>query len=210
MAPPPKKPLPPRPGAKPARPVPAKPGAAKAVPQRPGAAAKTAPEKPGAVRPAKARPHAAVVDPEELANASPLANVLLALDKLCNVIEAENDALVNNRVFDLESIQEDKTRLARLYAHYATSLTQNPALLQERSDSERAAVRAAMLRLQELSEVNMRLLSVLMEANDRLLTGMIDSLREQSRQVPAYYPDGTQNAEDQGLRPNPVYIDQAL
>ncbi|MBF0167735.1 MAG: flagellar export chaperone FlgN [Alphaproteobacteria bacterium] len=121
-----------------------------------------------------------------------LISVVEAAQHLCALLEAENLALREHKFEEVESLQERKTALSRLYEHGMKQISVGGSeALKSLSKPVRDQVMALAKRLDALVASNGRLLKASIEANQRVLKAVVDAARKHQAGGVAYDREGS-------------------
>lgn len=113
------------------------------------------------------------IDPVDVAE-----DMLLAMNRLSDLLEVENEALTRHRHDVTAAIQDEKTALTRLYVQRLKALAEDTKRL-ERARAERGdEMRDTAERLTRVSTLNATLLRSAMAATQRFLDAVVSSARE--------------------------------
>jgi flagellar biosynthesis/type III secretory pathway chaperone len=141
-----------------------------------------------------AAPHHEVTPPVVAVDAVDVAeDMLLAMNRLADLLEVENEALGRNRYEVTAAIQDEKASLTRLYVQRLKALAEDQKRLEQARAERGEDMRESAERLKRLSDLNAILLRSNMEATQRFLDAVVTSAREYENQ-PRYARNGAVNA----------------
>ncbi|MBF0373679.1 MAG: hypothetical protein HQL38_07605 [Alphaproteobacteria bacterium] len=109
-------------------------------------------------------------------------SLLEAMSMLAEVMQDENDALRDQDFEAVKDLVDAKSTLARHYEHHVQALAGNPALLEELLPEHREELAEATRELDELSAENHKLLSVKIEAANRVIKIVADAVKQHDQQ----------------------------
>lgn len=133
----------------------------------------------------EARPEVASIDPVDVAE-----DMMVAMNRLSDLLEVENEALTRHRHDVTVAIQDEKTALTRLYVLRLKALAENAGRLEQARAERGEELRETAERLKRLSEMNAILLRSAMAATQRYLDAVVSSVRELGNK-PRYQRNGS-------------------
>lgn len=165
------------------------------------------PAKPAAPPPA-ALPAARGAGPAKPDRIDEIVDVAQHLAKL---LERENQALSQRRPADVAGLQDEKTKLSKLYDSHLQALAKAPDLLAKVRPERREALKALAKKLDGLVAANGRLLKSSIEANQRVLKAVIETAKRLQNRGAVYSRDGQiGGSAAKGLRTVSVSVNQTL
>ena len=130
-------------------------------------------EQVAAPRASQERQPVDTLDPVDVAE-----DMLMAMNRLSDLLEVENEALTRHRHDVTAAIQDEKTALTRLYVLRLKALAEDTKRLEQARAERGDEMRETAERLKRLSDLNAILLRSAMAATQRFLDAVVTSARE--------------------------------
>lgn len=128
-----------------------------------------------------------------------VADLMVVLTKLLDIVEAENAVLANGRPSELQPLLPEKQRLARVYAQMSRALKQEREILTKAGAEAEAALKALAVRFNEALEIQRGRLEVAREVTEGIIAAMGRAVVEHRQPVLSYDEDATlQHAKSGG------------
>ena len=128
-----------------------------------------------------------------------VADLMIVLTKLLEIVEAENAALAEGRPSDPHPLLPEKQRLARVYAQMSRALKQEREILTEAGTEAETALKALAVRFNDALEIQRGRLEVAREVTEGIIAAMGRAVVEYRQPVLGYDGDATlQHAKSGG------------
>ncbi len=133
------------------------------------------------------------VETKAVANVSALSvdGLIEVASRLIQVMTEETEILRDMRPGDIKELQEEKSRLSRVYEDKLRELRENPASLASMKPSLHRELQRVLGRFGTTVEANAAALKAAATANERLLRIIVDAVAEQRADTPGYSRHGT-------------------
>lgn len=122
-----------------------------------------------------------------------ITDLIDATDGLCRVLERETEMLIALRPEGIAELQDDKSKLARLHTGMVRDLKAEPALLAATDPMQRAELKSALDRLEQVVGRNQRALGAARAANERLLKAIVEAAAARRPAVAGYGSTGARS-----------------
>ncbi len=113
--------------------------------------------------------------------------MISVMEKLCTVLEKENDLLEKNKVRSIERLVDPKVKLINIYTDQYTSLSSDKERFSALDKPRKNEVKAIAVRLQALMERNEILLNVNVNSTRRLIDMIATDVRKHENQQSGVY-----------------------
>ncbi|WP_299441430.1 hypothetical protein [uncultured Rhodospira sp.] len=124
-----------------------------------------------------------------------VAEVLRAAQALTEVLVEENTALRSHNVEAVKALADRKNACTQLYRKRMLAIHRDPGHMTNLPEDEREIVRAMGVWMDAHLSENVRLLKSTMEATNRLMTVIVDAMRDVNGEAAAAYNAGGRMAE---------------
>lgn len=119
-----------------------------------------------------------------------LNDVILITERLIDVLERENTALLERRSKDLHELLDDKVTLSRVYETRMQHFSKNPDALVNSPPEQSSKLRKLAARINTLLEDNASLLQTAIAANRRVVDLIADAVKTATPGVATYGANG--------------------
>lgn len=134
----------------------------------------------------------------------------LVMGNLANLIEAENAALGVHNLDAVKALSANKWTLTRNYRNQMQAIADAPMILQALDPEERAEMRTLGERLDRECKRNELLLEANIDAANRVMSAMVDGVRQASERGAVYGRSGSLKGISADGRPLAVSFNREL
>ena len=139
-----------------------------------------------------------------------VTGILDATNRLADLVEDENLALIEHRRDDVEALLEEKATLARLYENRIKAFNESNHQWAEVSAPLRQKLTTASERLDEATRENTMRLEVAMAANKRVVAAVANALKTATPGPGTYGKSGRASLNVAGQAPVAVSLNRTL
>lgn len=139
----------------------------------------------------------------------PYDDLVWACTNLCELLEVENEALTQHDIQTVRDLSDNKAALARIYEQALLPMSEDPSLVDGLEPEQREELTALGRRLQELVEVNARILKAEMEATNRLMDAVVSAVKTNAPNTVTYGKGGAFDGH-KGPEHNSVALNETL
>ncbi len=120
-----------------------------------------------------------------------IEDFILITERLIEILERENDALLNQQNGELRDILDDKVTLSRVYESRMKAISENPEILDDIDPDVRQNLRELGLHVNDLITENAKLLKTAITVSRRVVELIADAVRDAAPNAGTYGAKGT-------------------
>jgi hypothetical protein len=141
-----------------------------------------------------------------------IEDLIMITDRLADVLERENDALLNRRNSELHELLDEKVTLSRVYETRMQVIAEKPEILADIDADVRERLTHLGERIDALMEDNRKLLKTAIDANRRVVDLIAEAARGAAPGPGTYGAQGStsQNARRTESQSVSISLDQTL
>ncbi|HEX8029709.1 MAG TPA: hypothetical protein VF491_14645 [Vicinamibacterales bacterium] len=145
-------------------------------------------------------------------SAARIRDLIVVAGRLITLVTEETRLLEAYQTNDISSLQDEKSRLSRLYVGLVRDLKRDPELLAAVEKAVREELTDVLQRFEAAAEANTNALNVARAANERVMRAIVDAAAAQQNTVAGYSRNGTTPAPSRvaAARPLSMTVNQRL
>ena len=142
--------------------------------------------------------------------AQSLNELVVVIDRLEQVLEAETDCLKRMQVKEAESLLADKSRLAESYERLQAGLAEDPTPFSLLTAGQRQGLRDMLERFRRVLVDNERAILAAKSVGERVVQTIIDAVKQDRLTNAGYSADGVLSAGPRGGKAVTLSLNQAV
>jgi hypothetical protein len=141
-----------------------------------------------------------------------MRDLIVVAGRLITLVNEETRLLEAYKSNDIGQLQDEKTRLTRIYVGLVRDLKRDPELLAAVEKAVREELTDVLKRFETAAEANTNALNVAREANERVMRAIVEAATAQQTTVAGYSRTGTLAAPSRAgaARPLSMTVNQRL
>lgn len=145
-------------------------------------------------------------------SAARMRDLIVVAGRLITLVTEETRLLEAYQANDISPLQDEKSRLSRLYVGLVRDLKRDPELLAAVEKAVREELTDVLQRFEAAAEANTNALNVARAANERVMRAIVDAAAAQQNTVAGYSRNGTTPAPSRAAaaRPLSMTVNQRL
>jgi len=145
-------------------------------------------------------------------SAARMRDLIVVAGRLITLVNEETRLLEAYKTNDIGQLQDEKTRLSRIYVGLVRDLKRDPELLAAVEKAVREELTDVLKHFEAAAEANTNALNVAREANERVMRAIVEAATAQQTTVTGYSRTGTMAAPTRATaaRPLSMTVNQRL